>query len=336
MGKSRAPKPPDPIKTEQGQTATNIGTAIANQVGSQTNQVTPDGSLTYSQTGTYAYTDPLTGDVYDIPQWTATQTLSPQQQQIADRTGQTEINLAQLAQDQSGRLNSLLSAPVEIGNEAVESRLFELGRARLDPLMADRRDQMNTELVNRGIGAGSEAYDREMRRLMEGENDAYNSLLLSGRGQAVQEQLAERNQPINEITALLSGSQVSQPNFLPTPGMNAPTTDYAGLVQNNYAQQVAAANANNNRMGGLFGNLIGTAGTLGGAAIIASDERVKDVKERVGETDGGVPLYRYRYKGEYDDGREHIGPMAQDVARKQPKAAVRMGDILGVNYEALR
>lgn len=80
----------------------------------------------------------------------------------------------------------------------------------------------------------------------------------SARGQGFSEAFAERNQPINEITALLSGAQVSNPAQMgaATPQTGVAGVDYAGLVNNNYNQRL---NANNAMMGGLFG--------LGSAAI---------------------------------------------------------------------
>ncbi len=41
-----APEAPDPKQTASAQTATNIGTAVANNVMGNANQVTPDGNLT--------------------------------------------------------------------------------------------------------------------------------------------------------------------------------------------------------------------------------------------------------------------------------------------------
>ena len=70
------PQPPDPIRTAAGATATNVGTAIANQQMNNINQITPQGALTYSQTGTYTYNDTTTGSSYQIPLTTATQSSS--------------------------------------------------------------------------------------------------------------------------------------------------------------------------------------------------------------------------------------------------------------------
>lgn len=252
----RAPKAPNPDKTAAAQSAMNTNTAITQQLLNQTNQVTPDGSLTYAQTGTNSYVG-ADGKTYSVPQFTATQTLSPEQQALKGINDQTENNIATIGRDQSARVGETLSTPIKLGNEATEARLMELGMKRLDPQFARDDESLRTRLANQGLRPGSAAWNAEMERFGQTKNDAVNQLLLSGRGVANQELLTERNQPINEITALMSGSQVSQPNFTNTPSTGVAGTDYAGMVQNKYAgqmqqygQQVAQQNA---MMGGLFG-----------------------------------------------------------------------------------
>lgn len=85
--------------------------------------------------------------------------------------------------------------------------------------------------------------------------------------QSLQQQLALRNQPINEIAALMSGVQVNMPQFQGYQGANvaaAPIfagTQAAGdFAQRNYANQTAAYNA---KMG-LLGDLGGAAGAYFG------------------------------------------------------------------------
>lgn len=256
FSKPKAPTPPDPKKTAAAQTGTNIGTAIANQTFAQTNQNTPYGSLTYDQTGTTQWKDPNSGKMYDLPQYTATQTFSPGQQQLFETGQQTQQNLADLGQQQSGFLQDYMAKPFDGSNDATEARLIELGRKRLDPMFDDRRASLEQNLANRGIGIGSEAYKNAMGDFNEGRNDAYNQLLLQGNQQAFGQGQAIRNQPINEISAFMSGSQVSQPNYVNTPQTQAATTDYAGLVNQNYQNQLGAYNQQmgsyNNTVGGLF------------------------------------------------------------------------------------
>lgn len=242
------PSPPDPVATAQAQGQMNKDTAIAQNNLNTVNQVTPQGSVNYTTNGYNSDGTPIR---------TATQTYSPGEQKVYDLGLQTRQNIGQIGVDQSSRIGTLLGTPVNLSNDATEARLMELGRKRLDPVLEQRRQALDTDLINRGITPGTEAYTRAMRENTQGANDAYNQLLLQGHGQAVQEALTERNQPINEITALTSGSQVSQPNFVNnTPQATVAPTDYSSLVANNYNQQVGQSNA-------FWGGLAG----LGGAAL---------------------------------------------------------------------
>lgn len=340
MGKS-APKPPDPKETSAASTATNVGTAIANANLGNVNQVTPDGTLNYTQSGTYKWTDPYTGKSYDIPQYTATQTLSESGQAIKGQTDQAQLNLATLAKDQSGRLNDVLSNPFDPNSvnapslttdfSADRQKVEDALMARLQPQMDQDRTRLETQLANSGIRAGSDAYSRAMQDSAKSTTDARLGAILSAgqeqsrltqmnnstRAQAMQEAFAGRNQPINEITALMSGSQVSQPNFVNAQMPTIPTTDVAGLINENYNQKMGAWQQKNamtqNVLGGLFG--------LGGSMIMASDRRLKTNIKKIGKTDDGQNLYSYRYKA---GGPMQIGLMAQEVKKTNPDAIVPM------------
>lgn len=263
MGK-KAPKSPDPRDTSAAQTGTSVATSIANAWLTNMNEVTPDGSKTFDQTGTTSFTDPYTGETYQVPRFTVTQTLSPQQQAIKGQQDRADLNLSTLGANLSGQLGSKLTGNFSLGNEATESRLMDLGRKRLDPLMAQQDDDLRTRLANQGIKAGSAAYDREMALQGQNRNDAYNQLLLTGRGQASQELLAEDNQRINQISALLGGGQVSMPNFMTGAQVGAmPTTDNAAIIGNDYAQRLAAWQARQSSLGGLASGIGGLFGGIG-------------------------------------------------------------------------
>lgn len=325
MGKPKPPAPPDPKQTSAASTSTNVGTAIANANLGNVNQVTPDGKLTYAQSGTFKWNDPYTGKSYDIPQYTATQELSQSGQAIKNEQDAASLNLATLAKNQSGRLDDLLSKPVDLSNDATEARLMELGMKRLQPQLDQRRQAYETDLINRGIRPGSQNYDQAQANLYQGENDAFNELLLKGRGQAVQEVLTQRNQPINEITALMSGGQVSQPNFINANMPTIPTTDVAGLINTNYDQKMNAYNQQMAQRQNLFGGLFGL-----GAALI-SDRRMKTGIKEIGKTNDGQKIYSYRYK---TGGPTHIGLMAQEVEKAKPGAVLTLpSGIKAVDYE---
>jgi hypothetical protein len=326
-----APPPaPDPVATAEAQAKMNKETAVAQYGLNATNQNTPQGSSTYKQIGNWED---------GTPRFEQSTTYSPGEQGIYDTGVQTRQNVANIGRDQSARIGDLLGTPANINNEATEARLMELGSKRLDPRFAQESQALETDLLNRGIRPGSEAYKNARTQFDQSKNDAYNQLLLTGRGQAVQEALTERNQPINEITALLSNSQVSQPNFMqntPKPGV-APT-DYIGaqqmaLGQQNLGWQAEQANQKA-MMDGLFG--LGKA-AVGGWAM--SDIDTKENIDVVGQREDGLHVIDFDYKPETGLGDDrHRGLVAQEVAQVYPQAVARVpaqGNRMAVNYRAV-
>ncbi len=303
MGKPKAPAAPDPIKTAAAQSASNRETAITQTGLNAINQYGPTGSVTYKQNGTWAD---------GTPRFEQTTALSPEQQQLYNTGVSTSQNLADVAKTQSGRINDLLGQPFSLDNAAVEGRINELASARLDPQLAKRREQAEASLASRGIKLGSEAYDTAIKQVMEGENDARNQLLLTGRNQAVQEALLQRTQPLNEILALAGGSQVQTPQFGATPQSGVAGTDVAGLINSDYQNKLNTYNQQQSAtMGGLF--------NLGSAALgmfSFSDKRLKTDIKATGESVAGVPVKEWRWK---DSGQPDIGVIAQDVEKKHPK-----------------
>lgn len=240
---------------------------------------------------------------------------------------ETQQNLATLGKSQSEKLSGLLSTPLDLSNDATETRLNELASKRLDPLQAQQQTALETKLSQQGIKLGSDAYDRAHMDLAQQQNDARNSLLLSGHNTAVQEALTQRQEPLNEIIGLTSGTQLQTPSFASTPQTSVAGTDTAGLATNAYNQQynswLQQQNQNQSMLGGLFG--------LGSAAIMASDRRLKTAIRRIGEWFNGLPVYSFRYKAAPAD--VHFGFMADDVARMKPAALAWHPDgFLRVNY----
>lgn len=322
MGKPSAPEPPDPKETSAASTSTNVGTAIANSFLNNANQVTPDGTINYDQTGSYSWKDPYTGQTYNIPRFTATTTLSDMQKAIKGQTDQAQLNLGTLANTQSSFLNDYMSKPFDGSNDATESRLLQLGRERLDPILSQQQDALATKLADQGIKLGSAAYDRAMTQQSQAANDAYNQLILQGHGQAFQEAQAIRNQPINEITALLSGSQVSNPQAANFNQSTIPTTDVAGLINQNYQQKMANYQQDMANSQGLIGGLFG----LGGKLLSLSDDDAKKDKERLGDLGPEMGLWKFHYKGEPKDAPMRLGLMASEVEKVVPEAVVRGPD----------
>lgn len=266
--------------------------------------------------------DPYTGKSYDIPTFSRYTELSDAQKAIKGQNDGASLNLATLGNKLSGTLGDQLTGNFQLGNEAVEGRLFDLGSKRLDPAFAKQEEATRTRLLNSGIREGSDAWNSEMGRMGEQKNDAYNQLLLQGRGQASQELLTEDNQRINQISALMSGGQVSQPNFMGANMASIPTTDNAGIISNYDNQKLRAWEQSQASMGGMFGGLMG----LGGKLIGLSDDDAKKNKERHGDVDGEMGLWTFNYKGEPAGTPKHTGLMASEVEKVKPSAVKRGKD----------
>jgi hypothetical protein len=207
---------------------------------------------------------------------------------------------------------------------------------RLAPQIQQGREALNVDLANRGIPIGSEAYKRAMASQSQRENDLLASATTQGFGvgqqarqQALQEQAYLRNEPLNTLNAVRTGSQVQGPTFV-NPAMQANTAgaDILGATQMGYNAQLGATNAqnaaNNQMTQGLF--------SLGGAGIMAmSDFRTKENIEPIGIAPNGLTVYSFEYKDEFKDHElaghgTHIGYMAQEVEQVYPHAVRTLDD----------
>ena len=75
-----------------------------------------------------------------------------------------------------------------------------------------------------------------------------------------------------------------------------------------------------------WGSLLGGIGGL----FSLSDENAKEDMEKIAETDDGIGIFKFRYKG---SPKTQIGLKAQDVAKKKPRAVAMGGDgLMRVNY----
>lgn len=313
------PSAPDPVATAQAQAKYNQQTGMTQQAMNMVDQTTPWGSSVYDQTGTQTIIG-ADGQPISVPKYQQTTTLSPEQQGIFDQSQQAQGNLAGLASDQSAAMRDYLKTPFSFNNDDASQWAMDLASPRILGQQQQTEAALRTTLANKGIREGSAAWNAEMSRMTNANTDQMNQLALNGRGQAFNEALTTRNQPINEIGALLSGSQVTPPQFAATPQTGVAGVDYTGLVNQKYQADVSSSNA---MMGGLFG----LAGTIGGGmmknptalATMFSDRRLKANIRRVGRLDNGLPVYAYTMGA----GPTQIGVMADEVQDVFPEAVHR-------------
>lgn len=99
----------------------------------------------------------------------------------------------------------------------------------------------------------------------------------------------------------------------------------------NYALQAAQMNnANKIGWGDMMGAAAGLGSSLGSAAILASDIRVKENLEKL-DTIDGINIYRFDY---INGAKNQVGVIAQEMQEKCPECVID-GDILKVDYSKL-
>ncbi len=253
MDAPQAPAAPDPTATANAQAAANVKSATNQYELGATNQITPQGTSNYEQIGTWAD---------GTPRFQQTTTLNPGEQSIYDTGVQTRQNLGDIGTAQSAKIGQLLSTPFDI-NASRDTKIADIQKTFLDPQWNEAYDAKKTELFNSGVRPGSQAYDTAMRDFSTNKQRAYDTSYLDSYNAGNQAALTERNQPINEISALLSGSQVSMPNFTGTPSPGVAPTDVIGATGQSLAQQNVGYQGNLATTMGINSGLFG----LGSAAL---------------------------------------------------------------------
>ena len=326
-----APAAPDYRAAAQETAAGNIDAARLATAANRVNQVTPYGNLNYAVTG---------ADPYGNPTWTATQTLSPAQQQLLDYQNQTSIGLGQLAGKGLGYVENMLETPFDVSK--LPSTGFNPSQSyqeaymqRLAPQLQQGREQLQQQLANKGIDIGSEAYDRAMMQQAQRENDLLAAATTQGFGvgqqarqSALQEQAYLRNEPLNTLSAVRTGAQVQGPQFVNS-AQQATTAgpDILGAAQMGYNAQMGDFNAKQAAQANLNQGLF----SLGSSAMMMSDVRLKENIKAIGVMDNGLTLYSFEYKDEVKshplagDG-VHVGVMAQEVEQVFPYAVKTLDD----------
>ena len=265
-GQPQMPAAPDYVGAAQATAQGNLQMAREAAAANRVNQVGPYGSLQYTQTGK---------DAQGNPMWTATQSLSPEQQKLYQQ--QTGLSQSLLGAANQGAGNLDISG---VDQSKLPSYGINPGENYTDAMMRQmnpqlERDQasLNQNLANQGIGIGSEAYNTAQQQQSDAANRARLQAITGGmqtglaaNQQAFGQAAQNKELPVNLINALRGGSQVQGQNYVNAP-QQATTTgpDMLGAAgmqgqaaQNQYNAQMGQQNA---MTSGLFG--------LGGAALMA-------------------------------------------------------------------
>jgi hypothetical protein len=330
FGKPAQAATPDYTGAAQATAEGNLKAAQTATAANRVNQVTPYGTLTYSESGT---------DSQGNPMWTATQGLSPDQQELYNMDIATSKGLGRLQDKGLGYVSNMLDQPfntnslVKTGFDPSQS-YQDAYMKRLAPQINQSREQLDQQLANQGIKLGSEAYNRAKALQAQKENDILLGATTQGFGvgqqarqQGFQELAYQRNEPINTLNAVRSGSQVQGPQFVNS-AQQATTAgaDYMGAAGLTGQAGIANANAENARTNAMMSGLF----SLGGAAM-KSDIRTKENIVKIGIAENGLPVYIYEYKEEFKNDPmaghgKHIGHMAHEVEVIAPNAVFTTSD----------
>lgn len=292
------------------------------------------------------------------PQYEAIQTLSPDQQRILDLSEDASIGFGTIANEQIGRVSERLSEPFSIDSLGAAPTLNEDTRQQVAASIYDRNqpnfdrryDQLQTRLANQGItDPNSDIYRQATDEFYRGLNDfelaaerealgqaaQLYSLEAAQRDRAINEMIQQRQIPLNELQAMLSGTQVQQPSFVPTPQAAIAPAPVADSIYgsynaqlNNYNQQLATQRANTQGLFGLLG-AAGNAYAMNPGAFAFSDARLKTDIDRIGTLPSGLGLYSWKYVW---GGSRQTGVMAHEVRALMPHAVVNIGGYDAVNY----
>jgi len=264
--KSDTPEAPDPAKSAADQATANKEAAIAQANINMVDQVTPYGSLTYSQTGQASD---------GTPRYTATQTLSPSQQTLFDLTSQAGQKYGETANAQLDNVRGALSQGIDfsgigaapVANEQTRQNVAQSLYDRLNPQFDRDQAALETQLANQGIAVGSDAYGNAFDIFNRGKNDArlaaqaqagsemagLYGLESAARNQAIDEIIKQRSIPLNELAAMLSGSQVQNPTYVNTPQQQIAAPDVLGATFQGYQTASDAATKQNQGLYSLLG-----------------------------------------------------------------------------------
>ncbi|MBM3346847.1 MAG: hypothetical protein FJY55_10185 [Betaproteobacteria bacterium] len=279
MGKKSPspPPPPDYAGAAAAQGAANKEAAIASSRLNNPNVVNPYGTQTWTE-GAEADARP-----------TLTQTFSPEQQALFQQALRTQGLLGGLGEQGASALQGVVGKQLDLSGapqapgsaEATRQKVLDAMMSRVDEDTANRRENVNADLIARGIRPGTKAYGDQMLMVDRAYNDARNQALLSAgseasrdfgldtqrRKDAIAEMLAQRQTPLNEVSALMSGAQVQNPFAVPgaAQGANIAPPPIFGATQAGYDASLDAYNARAGRRDALTSGLFG----LGRAAISA-------------------------------------------------------------------
>lgn len=264
--------------------------------------------------------------------WTETTEFSPQLQRLFDqRIG--------LVGEDVPVPNQPSDSDFAAEGDKLEQATYQKLTNLMNPQFEEEQNRLTSDLANRGIMMGSEAYNKELDNYNRRKNQAYTQAGLEAVGAGRQEQgrlfgqglsareqgfrqnISRRQQLYNELASLMGTAQIGKPTEL----------DVMGPFSQQYAGQVAGVNAANQNAAQR--NAQTTSGAASLAMILASmfsDRRLKTDIQKIDQLPSGLNVYRFKYI--WDEDVYHVGVMADEVEKIFPEAVGEMYGFKTVDY----
>jgi hypothetical protein len=251
-----APPPPDYTGAASATAAGNLEAAKFATKANRVDTYTPYGDLKYTQ------------DPNDPDKWSSTVSLSGSGQSLLDQQNKTSMGLGNLQDAATARVGGMMGAPMPSAYDPTKStnNAADLINARLLPQQQRDQAAMDAQLANQGIMPGSEAYKNAQDQMGREHNDAKQQAQLQAinlgqqqQGQQYAQEVGNRNMPMNELNAIRTGAQVTNPTFQQAPqqqttmgaDMLGATGQAGNYAQGLYGSKVAQTNSTNSALGSM-------------------------------------------------------------------------------------
>lgn len=205
----------------------------------------------------------------DQDKWSSEIQLSETGQKLLDQYNKTSLGLAGLQDQAMGRVREGLDQPfdtsglIDINSQTgmdAWDKASKLIKERNAGSLNAQQAALDAKLANQGLTAGSEGWGIQQQQFGRQRNDAdmaaemaglqaqnqFFNQGIAGNQATIQQRAFLRNLPLNELNALRTGSQVTNPTFN-TPGQQGQTSgpDLLGASNAQYGTAVGANNAAN-------------------------------------------------------------------------------------------
>jgi hypothetical protein len=223
-----------------------------------------------------------------------------------DGTQSINVNLSDADKQKLNLQNQALSN-LNLDPTQAQNTYYNMSMRYMEPQLKQQQQDLETDLINKGIPIGSQSWNRAMGELQDNQQQA----LAQARDNALFQGQQYTSGNIGNINSL--GASVYNPIQNMVQGQGG---QFGGQYDTQYAAQVSNAQQNAANRNALLGAGIQAGGSILGG--IYSDKRLKENIEFI-ENIHGINIYKFDYiNGE----KGQVGVMAQELLETPYKNAV--------------